>query len=145
MFDIKEIMRFVPHRYPFLLIDRVVEFEKDSRAKVLKNVSINEAQFAGHFPGNPVFPGVYIIEHMAQASCFLLAKSSGELREDRVYVLGRINRASFLDPVTPGDQLVTSVAVEKQVGESAVIAARSHVDKKLVGKAELLFSLRKQG
>ena len=90
MFEINEIMQYVPHRYPFLLIDRILEFVPEQKVTVLKNVSINEAQFQGHFPGQPILPGVYIIENMAQASCFLLAKSAGGLKEGATYVLGKV-------------------------------------------------------
>ena len=85
MFKIEEVMKFVPHRYPFLLIDRVKEFEPGARVVTLKNVTINEAQFAGHFPGRPIFPGVYIIENMAQSGCFLLAKTAGGLEDGKVF------------------------------------------------------------
>jgi 3-hydroxyacyl-[acyl-carrier-protein] dehydratase len=143
MFDIQEIMKNVPHRYPFLLIDRVLEFKKNESVTVLKNVSINEAQFQGHFPGKPVFPGVYIIENMAQASCFLLAKSAGGVQENAVYFLGKVGKVSFLQPVTPGDQLITTVTVEKLFGDSAMVVARATVNGKLVAKGELMFGMRK--
>jgi 3-hydroxyacyl-[acyl-carrier-protein] dehydratase len=142
MFDILEIMKNVPHRFPFLLIDRVTEFTPNQSVTVLKNISINEAQFQGHFPLNPVFPGVYIIENMAQAACFLLSKSSGGYNEKVVYYLGRVNKALFKKPVVPGDQLITSVTVDKIFGDTSAVTARSLVDGELVAKSELMFGTR---
>lgn len=144
MFNIKEIMENVPHRYPFLLIDRIIDFKKDEYVTVLKNISINEAQFQGHFPGNPIFPGVYIIENMAQASCFLLAKSSGGLNQNTVYYLGKVNKISFMKPVTPGDQLVTTITVIKFLGRNAAVQAKSAVDGKTVAKGELMFGVSEE-
>lgn len=144
MFDIEEIMRNVPHRYPFLLIDRILEFSENQSVKVLKNISINEAQFQGHFPGKPIFPGVYIIEHMAQSACFLLSKSSGGLQENTVYFLGKVAKMNFMQPVVPGDQLITTVTIEKTFGDSAAVVARATVDGKLVSKGELMFGVRKE-
>ena len=143
MFDIIEIMKNVPHRYPFLLIDRVQEFVPDQMVTVLKNISINEAQFQGHFPEQPILPGVYIIENMAQAACFLLAKSAGGLKEGATYVLGKVVKCTFMHPVVPGDQLVTTVTIDKLFGESAAVSARATVDGKTVAKGELMFGLRK--
>lgn len=143
MFDINEIMRNVPHRYPFLLIDRIVDFVPEQKVTVLKNVSINEAQFQGHFPGQPILPGVYIIENMAQASCFLLAKSAGGLKEGATYVLGKVVKCTFKNPVVPGDQLITTVTVDKMFGESAAVSAKASVEGKTVAKGELMFGLRR--
>lgn len=140
MFSIEEIMEFVPHRYPFLLIDRIKEFTKDETATALKNVSINEAQFQGHFPGKPVLPGVMIIENMAQTSCFLLAKSAGGLDTDKVYYLGKVKNASFMKPVVPGDQLITTVTIEKTIGAMSLVKAVATVDGKKVAKAEMAFA-----
>ena len=140
MFDVKEIMKFVPHRYPFLLIDRVTEFEANTTVTTLKNVTINEAQFQGHFPSEPVFPGVLMVENMAQAACFLLAKSEGELDDSKVYFLGTVNKVKFFKPVVPGDQMITTVELVKAVGSMAMVKAKVRVDGKMVAKAELAFS-----
>jgi 3-hydroxyacyl-[acyl-carrier-protein] dehydratase len=140
MFSIKEIMEFVPHRYPFLLIDRVLDFTKDESVTTLKNVSMNEGQFQGHFPGEPVFPGVYLIENMAQSACFLLAKSAGEIDDTKVYYLGKVNKVSFRKPVTPGDQVETTVEIIKQIGSMAMCKCVAKVDGKTVAKGELAFS-----
>jgi 3-hydroxyacyl-[acyl-carrier-protein] dehydratase len=144
LFEIEEIMRNVPHRYPFLLIDRVTEFRENEMVTVLKNITINEAQFQGHFPGRPVFPGVYIIENMAQASCFLLAKSAGGLDENTVYYLGKVSKMSFRTPVKPGDQLVTTVAIEKKLGANAAVSGKAYVDNKLVASGEMMFAAARQ-
>jgi len=140
MFDVKEIMKFVPHRYPFLLIDRVTAFTANETVTTLKNVTINEAQFQGHFPGEPVFPGVLMIENMAQSACFLLSKSAGELDDSKVYFLGTVNKVKFRKPVVPGDQMETSVELVKAVGSMAMVTAKVKVDGKMVAKAELAFS-----
>lgn len=139
MFDIEEIQRNVPHRYPFLLIDRVLEFEADKTARTLKNITINEAQFQGHFPNKAVFPGVYIIENMAQSACFLLIKSAEGPTEGTVYYLGRVSKMSFLSLVVPGDQLVTTVEVIKKIGSNAMVSAQSHVGETLVAKGDMMF------
>ncbi len=141
MFDVEEIMRNVPHRYPFLLIDRVTEFSPNETVTTLKNVSINEMQFMGHFPGKPIFPGVYIIENMAQSSAFLLAKSAGGVDESKVYFLGKVAKASFRKPVVPGDQLITTVTVEKLFGPSAFVNAVAKVEGKTVAKSEMMFGI----
>jgi 3-hydroxyacyl-[acyl-carrier-protein] dehydratase len=140
MFDIEEIMRNVPHRYPFLLIDRVTAFEKDTSVTTLKNVTINEAQFQGHFPRRPVFPGVYIIENMAQSGCFLLIKSAGEIDASAVYYLGRVGKMAFRKPVTPGDQLITKVDLVKRLGPTALVACESRVDNEVVASGEMMFA-----
>jgi 3-hydroxyacyl-[acyl-carrier-protein] dehydratase len=145
MFDIREIMKNVPHWFPFLLIDRVTEFVPNESVTVLKNVSINEAQFQGHFPAAPVLPGVMIIENMAQAACFLLSKSSGGMEENVVYYLGKVNKAAFKKPVVPGDQLVTKITVDKIFGDTMAVTGRAFVDGNLVAKSELLFGKQRTG
>ncbi|MDR0304683.1 MAG: 3-hydroxyacyl-ACP dehydratase FabZ [Chitinispirillales bacterium] len=140
LFDIKTIMQFVPHRFPFLLIDRIMEFEENKRVVAKKNVSINEAQFQGHFPNEPVFPGVLIVEHMAQAACFLLSKSAGSFDTSKVYYLGKVKNMSFRKPVVPGDTIETEVKIITAVGAMAMVEAASKVDGVLVAKGELAFS-----
>jgi 3-hydroxyacyl-[acyl-carrier-protein] dehydratase len=105
-FDINQVLKFLPHRYPFLLIDRVVEFTKDQSLTAIKNVTINEPFFPGHFPHRPVMPGVLILEAMAQACAFLSLKSRDTVPGDdsMVYFVG-IDEARFKRPVEPGDQL----------------------------------------
>lgn len=139
MFTIKEIMACVPHRYPFLLIDRVLDYVPEKSVTTLKNVTINEAQFQGHFPGQPIFPGVYIIEAIAQSACFLLVKSAGGLNREMVYYLGRILKMSFFKPVKPGDQLVSEVTVVRTMNEMALVSAVCMVGESRTAKGELMF------
>ena len=108
--DIGQIMEYLPHRYPFLLIDRVVEFERAKRIVAIKNVTINEPFFNGHFPGYPIMPGVLVVEAMAQAGCILLLKEVAD-REQKLVVFTGIEQAKFRRPVTPGDQLRLEVEV----------------------------------
>lgn len=108
--DIAQIMDFLPHRYPFLLIDRVVEFERAKRIVAIKNVTINEPHFNGHFPGYPIMPGVLVVEAMAQAGCILLLHEVAD-REQKLVVFTGIEQAKFRRPVTPGDQLRLEVEV----------------------------------
>ena len=139
MFTIEEIATCVPHRYPFLLIDRVLDYIPGKSVTTLKNISIDETQFQGHFPGRPVFPGVYIIEAIAQSACFLLVKSAGDVKNDRVHYLGRIMKMSFLKPVEPGDRLVSEVTVVRTMNEKALVSAVSKVEEHLVAKGDLMF------
>jgi len=141
MFGIDEILKYVPHRYPFLLIDRVLAFEENQSVTTLKSISANEEIFQGHFPGRPIFPGVLIIENMAQSACFLLVRSCGGLQQDKVYYLGKVKNASFHKPVVPGDQLLTSISIEKTWGASALVSAVSRVGDEVVAKSELLFAM----
>jgi len=108
--EIGQIMEFLPHRYPFLLIDRVIEFERAQRIVAIKNVSINEPHFNGHFPGYPIMPGVLVVEAMAQAGCILLLSEVAD-REHKLVVFTGIELAKFRRPVTPGDQLRLEVEV----------------------------------
>jgi len=105
MLDVNEIMKILPHRPPFLLVDRIIEMEAGKRIVGIKNVSINEPFFPGHFPGHPVMPGVLIIEAMAQVACVLAILSSDESVRSKVTYFGGIDNAKFRKPVFPGDQL----------------------------------------
>ena len=114
MMDIHQILKKLPHRYPFLMIDRVLEIEKGKRIKALKNVTINEPFFTGHFPHRPVMPGVLMLEAMAQASALLAFDATGvELDDKTVYYFAGIDAARFKRPVEPGDQLVMEVLLER--------------------------------
>ena len=108
--DIQEILGFLPHRYPFLMIDRIVEFEPAKRLVAIKNVTINEPFFQGHFPGYPIMPGVLVIEAMAQAGAIIMMAEIPD-REKKLVVFTGIERAKFRRPVTPGDQLRIEVDV----------------------------------
>ena len=135
--NVLEIMDRIPHRYPFLLVDRVLEKEDGIRIKALKNVTINEEFFQGHFPGHPIMPGVLIVEGMAQALGVLMMDDSGE----KVPYFTAINGAKFRRPVRPGDQLIYEVEVLKIKGPIIKAKGTASVDGKVVTQAELMFSL----
>ena len=120
--DVVEIMSILPHRYPFLLIDRVVEIEPKQRIVAIKNVTVNEPHFTGHFPDYPIMPGVLTIEAMAQAGgALLLTEFSAEERADKLMVFTGIEEARFRRPVLPGDQLRIEVTVVNMRGECSVV------------------------
>ncbi len=141
--DINEIMRLLPHRYPFLLVDRVLECEEGQRIKAVKNVTLNEPFFQGHFPGYPVMPGVLVIEAMAQVSAILAYVTRGERHDARsLLFFAGIDDARFKRPVFPGDQLVLE-SVELNVVRSVFkFAARASVGGELVAEARLMAAVR---
>lgn len=137
--DIREILDYLPHRYPFLLVDRVLELEAGRRILGLKNVTINEPFFPGHFPGHPVMPGVLIIEAMAQLSGVLALASAGrKLGADAVVYLTGVDKARFKRPVTPGDQLMMTAELLQQRRTLNRFACRAEVDGKLACEAEIM-------
>jgi len=139
----QEILKYLPHRYPFLLIDRVIEFELGKRIRALKNVSVNEPYFNGHFPYYKVMPGVLIVEAMAQAAAILSFRTMGIKPDDKsVYYFAGIDRARFKKPVMPGDQLVLEVSIERTVRNVVKYAGKAYVGDVLVAEAELLCTLR---
>jgi 3-hydroxyacyl-[acyl-carrier-protein] dehydratase len=140
--DVREIMSYVPHRYPFLLVDRVVEFEADKRLKAIKNVTINEPFFMGHFENYPVMPGVLIIEALAQASGILSIKSLGGRAENEIYFFVGIDNARFKRQVVPGDQLVLEVELLQQKRGIAKYAAKAFVDGQVACEAEIMCAKR---
>jgi 3-hydroxyacyl-[acyl-carrier-protein] dehydratase len=141
--NIHDILEYLPHRYPFLLIDRVLECELDKRIRALKNVSVNEPFFDGHFPYYKVMPGVLIVEAMAQAAAILSFRSMGIKPDDKsVYYFAGIDRARFKKPVMPGDQLILEVSIERTVRSVVKYAGKAYVDDTLVAEAELLCTLR---
>ncbi|CUU72871.1 (3R)-hydroxymyristoyl-ACP dehydratase [Campylobacter hyointestinalis] len=141
MIDVVEIQKILPHRYPFLLIDRVCELEAGKSVKAYKNVTIGEQIFQGHFPGHPIYPGVMIIEGMAQAGGILAFKSvedtSNMSIENKVVYFMSIDRAKFRNPVRPGDRLEYRLEVLKHKGNIWVLDGQAYVDDKLVAEAEL--------
>jgi len=142
--DIEEIKRYLPHRYPFLLLDRVVEFEADQRIAAIKNVTVNEPFFQGHFPHYAVMPGVLIIEAMAQAACFLSLKSRGQQNDgNSVYYFVGIDGARFKKPVVPGDQLRLEVALLGSKRGLFKYGGVAKVDGVVVSEAELMCTERR--
>ncbi len=142
--EIEEIKRYLPHRYPFLLLDRVVEFEADKRIAALKNVTVNEPFFQGHFPHYAVMPGVLIIEAMAQAACFLSIKSRGQENDgNSVYYFVGIDGARFKRPVVPGDQLRLEVALIASKRGLFKYGGVAKVDGQVVSEAELMCTERR--
>lgn len=139
MIDISGIMEVLPHRYPFLLIDRVIEIE-DTRVRAIKNVTINEAFFGGHFPERPVMPGVLIVEAMAQAGGFLLFNSLEDREGKLIYFTG-IDNCRFRRPVVPGDQLLFEVEITAKRRNFAKTHGRALVDGELVCEADLMSAL----
>ncbi len=139
----EEIRSLLPQKYPFLFIDRVVEFEEGKKIVCVKNVSGNEPVFVGHFPDFAIMPGVLIIEAMAQASIILFKKSLPTQQNDKntVFLLASINNARFTKPVFPGDQLFIEIIVEKIVSKGAIVQATVKVEEKTVAKASLTFGI----
>ncbi|HEX9759145.1 MAG TPA: 3-hydroxyacyl-ACP dehydratase FabZ [Nitrospiria bacterium] len=136
MIDIREILSILPHRYPFLLVDRILELEIGKRVVGFKNVTFNEEYFQGHFPEEPVMPGVLIIEAMAQVGGILAFKSSEEIKRKVVYFAG-IDKAKFRKPVVPGDQLRMELDVLHVRQPFWKMKGTSYVEKSLVCEAEL--------
>ena len=144
MMDIHQILKRLPHRYPFLLVDRVLEIEKGKRIKALKNVTINEPFFAGHFPHRPVMPGVLMLEALAQASALLSFDAMDvESDDDTVYYFVGIDGARFKRPVEPGDQLILEAEIDRVKGGIYKFKARASVDGSLAVEAELMCTMRK--
>lgn len=135
--NITEIQSLLPHRYPFLLIDRVTDYEEGKYLIGLKNISVNEPQFTGHFPQLPVFPGVLILEAMAQATGLLAFKTFGAPKENELYYFASIDEAKFRKPVTPGDQLMIEVEFLKERRGIALFNGVAKVDGDVVCSAQL--------
>lgn len=139
--DIHAIKNLLPHRYPFLLLDRVLEVEKGERLVALKNVTINEPFFQGHFPHRPVMPGVLMLEAMAQASAILASFDLDEIdTQNRLYYFTAIDKARFKRPVEPGDQLIFEVRVVRRIRNMWKCEGIAKVDGNIAAKAELMFT-----
>jgi 3-hydroxyacyl-[acyl-carrier-protein] dehydratase len=139
--DIREVLEHLPHRYPFLLVDRVLELEPGERILALKNVTINEPFFPGHFPGHPIMPGVMIIEALAQAAAILTFKSTGHLAGRVVYFVG-IDECRFKTPVLPGDQLLLEARHERTLRGIGKFSARARVGERLAAEAVMMCAVR---
>jgi 3-hydroxyacyl-[acyl-carrier-protein] dehydratase len=142
--DIQYILRKLPHRYPFLLVDRVLHVEKNVRITALKNVTINEPFFPGHFPVRPVMPGVMILEALAQAAALLSFESLGsEPGDDTVVYFVGIDNARFKRPVGPGDQLILEASIDRAKGGIYRYKTRALVDGQVAAEADLMCTMRK--
>ena len=141
--DIHQILKKLPHRYPILLVDRVVELEKGQRIRAIKNVTINEDFFNGHFPKRPVMPGVLMIEALAQASALLAFETLGQSPDDNtVYYFAGIDNARFKRPVEPGDQLVLEASLERMKASVFKFKARALVGEDVAVEADLTCTMR---
>lgn len=135
--NINQIMKILPHRYPFLLVDRVLSKEEGKRIVALKNVTANEPFFQGHFPGAPIMPGVLILEAMAQCAALMFLTETPET-EGRLFLFGGIDKARFRKPVVPGDQLILEIEAIQKRSTSAKVRGVAKVDGALVAEAEIL-------
>ncbi len=140
LMDVVEIQEILPHRYPFLLVDRVISLDEGENIVSFKNVSISEPVFEGHFPGHPIYPGVMILEGLAQAGGLLAFQSMGLTKEEvknKVVYFMSIDKAKFRKPVRPGDRLEYRVSVIKRKGSIWMLDGKAYVDDQLVAQAEL--------
>ena len=137
MLTITDIMKILPHRYPMLLVDRIVEIDAGKRIVGLKNVSANEQFFQGHFPGAPVMPGVLIVEAMAQCAAVLILKDIPN-REEKLFLFGGVDKARFRKPVIPGDQVRLECEILQRRSNSVKIHGTATVNGELVAEAEML-------
>lgn len=135
--DIQEIQDYLPHRYPFLLVDKVIELIPGESAVGVKNVTYNEPQFTGHFPGKPVFPGVSILEALAQTAGLLAMKTVGKPPEGSLYYFAGIDDAKFKRIIVPGDQVLLKVSIVKQKRNLWVFEGRAEVDGEVAASATL--------
>lgn len=143
MMDIHQILKLLPHRYPFLLVDRVVEIERGKRIKAIKNVSVNEPFFTGHFPARPVMPGVLMLEALAQAAGLLSFDMMGEAPgDDKVFYFVGIDGARFKKPVEPGDQVILEVELDRIKGGIYKFKAVASVDGNVACEAEIMCTMR---
>jgi 3-hydroxyacyl-[acyl-carrier-protein] dehydratase len=146
MMDIHEILKLLPHRYPFLMVDRVLAIETGKSIRSLKNVTINEPFFSGHFPHRPVMPGVLMLEAMAQTAALLSFATAGVTPDDKtVYYFAGIDGARFKRPVEPGDQLVMEVTLLRTKGGIYKFKGVAHVGEELACEAELMCTMRTIG
>ncbi len=136
--DILQIQKLLPHRYPFLMVDRVIECEPKKRLLAYKNITINEQFFQGHFPGNPVLPGVLILEALAQATALLTAESDDQYGEGTTYYLAGIDKARFKRQVTPGDQLMLEAVLTKNKRNIWSFECCAEVENKLAASANIM-------
>jgi len=139
--DIQKIKTIIPHRFPFLMIDRVLECRPNGKLVALKNVSVNEPYFVGHFPKEKVMPGVLIVEAMAQAGCIYFYYSKDMVGKDLIYYLAKVN-AKFSKPVKPGDQMMIEVTTVKMMSKAGFLKTVAKVGEKTVAEAEIGFGIK---
>ena len=137
MLTITDIMKILPHRYPMLLVDRVVEIDEGKRIVGIKNVTANEQFFQGHFPGAPVMPGVLIVEAMAQCSAVLILRDIPD-RDEKLFLFGGVDKARFRKPVIPGDQLIMECTVLQKRASTVRMRGEAKVDGVIVAEADML-------
>lgn len=138
--DIHKVMELLPHRYPFLLVDRVNEFEEGKSLTAIKNVTINEPFFQGHFPGQPIMPGVLVLEAMAQATGLLAFSSMGDAHKSKLYMLVGIDKARFRGQVVPGDQLVLNISLKRNMRGIGMYQCEARINGDVVAEAEMMCS-----
>ena len=139
--NILEIQKIIPHRFPFLMIDKVLDLQPNKKLIALKNVTVNEPFFVGHFPDEKVMPGVLIIEAMAQAGCIYFYYSKNMQGKDLIYYLAKVN-SKFVKPVVPGDQLVIEITTIKMMSKAGFLKTKASVRDKVVAEAEIGFGIK---
>ena len=139
-FEIDKIMEFLPHRYPFLMVDRVIESSEGESLSALKNVSVNEPFFQGHFPNQPIMPGVLILEALAQATGLLAFSSRVVDHKNKIYMLVGIDKARFRGQVVPGDQIILNVRLKRNMRGIGIYECTALVDGRVVAEAEMMCS-----
>ncbi len=137
MFEVKDILKYLPHRYPFLLVDKILEIHGEEKIVGIKNVSFNENFFQGHFPNRPVMPGVLICEAMAQVGAIFVHNARGGMEDNKVFVLTGLDNVKFKRPVEPGDQLRMELTCLKRRGSFWKMHGSASVDGQLVAQAEI--------
>ncbi len=142
--DINQVMELLPHRYPFLLVDRVIELEQGQSLSAIKNVTINEPFFQGHFPGQPVMPGVLILEAMAQATGLLAFTDMGDAHKSKLYMLVGIDKSRFRDQVLPGDQLRLDIRLKRNMRGIGMYQCEASVNGRVVAEAEMMCSAQER-